>query len=622
MNSKARLVAIAVVSALCVYGRAGSMGRAATATPGPVTDGASPDGTNTATTSSTAAPEVSGPNPLAGAAELDARAAAIVAMRPTDLGDGFALMDLLAGIFPDVVGAFDRGRDSLGLYAFSRGELAERGVDPDALVLLSWGQIDADDWIQRRAVGKSATARVVWARHRLVVKVGAESATDETKLENAFAQALQKHGAAVIRLPRVRGAPRRPAWAKTITAAAKRASVRLFARGTGGDLFALRIRGGYALIDWAEPWAGHGKATDKLGPVVEKMLAPPKKPLSGDLSRAPRPLLASTESSISVLLMPPGLAALAPRAGCREDWSTGDGALLDEAVLLLRMHPFDWKLEIVWTLTATGRSAFELAAADDGLGDGRALVRNGHVAAALLVSSLDALGGGPGGKTVSRERLARALAGLNGEDIGCGSAGLLAAVARYWPQMARAVVDEALPALAVAPPGGRPRNVVALLGDPSPPKQSWIDAVTYFVSFPQTATTALEHLLGNKGGKGERQTFGDRKPLFFDFGSGARFEEAALESLAGGHVSLGMSPPGTGLGWYYRMRRRAALFGTQSNVGYLHVNVARLLGKLAESADAGTQAAVKLATSQFGLLGGNLTKVDGTLHLDLTLSPP
>jgi hypothetical protein len=563
-----------------------------------------------------------GPKLLDGAAELDARAAAIVALRPTDLGDGFALMDLLSGIFPDVVGAFDRGRDSMGLYAFSRGELAERGVDPDALVLLSWGQIDADDWNQKSRGKKSATARVVWARHRIVAKVGSESASDETKLENAFAQALQKHGAAVIRLPRVRGAPRWPAWAKTIATPAKKAAARLFARGTGGDLLALRIRGGYAIIDWAEPWVGHGKPTDDLRPVVAKMMAPPRKPLVSDLARIPRPLLVSPDSSVSVLIMPVGLAALAPRAGCRDDWSIGDGALLDESVLLLRMHPFDWKLEIVWTLTAAGRRAFESAAADDGLGDGRMLVRNGHVAAALLVSSLDAIGGGPGGKTVSGDRFARAIAGLNGEDVGCGSAGLLAAVARYWPQLARVVLDEALPALASAPPEARPRNVVAIVGDPAPPKQSWIQAVTYFVSFPQAATTALEQFLGSTGTKGERQTFGDRKPLFFDFGAGARVEEAALEPLAGGHVSLGMSPPGSGLGWYYRMRRRAALFGAQANVGYLHVNVARLLGKLAERADAGTQAAVKLATSQFGLLGGNLTKAGGTLHLDLTLSPP
>jgi hypothetical protein len=65
-----------------------------------------------------------------------------------------------------------------------------------------------------------------------------------------------------------------------------------------------------------------------------------------------------------------------------------------------------------------------------------------------------------------------------------------------------------------------------------------------------------------------------------------------------------------------------ALFGAQTNVGFLHVNVARLLGKFAERADPGTQAAVKLAASQFGLLGGNLTRDEGTLHLDLSLSPP
>jgi hypothetical protein len=565
------------------------------------------------------------PGPLDGAVELDARAAALVAIRPTDLGDGFALMDLLSGLFPAVVGAFDRARDSVGLYSFSRGELGERGLDPDALVLLSWGQIDADDWTERRASRRSASAPLVFARHRVVLKIGqssGSSSTDEVKLDNAFAQALQKRGATVLRLPGVPGKKTRaPAWSKAIAGAAKRASVRVLARGPEGDLFTLRVRDGRAIIDWAEPWAGKSKPTDKLAPVLAKMLAPPHRRLSDELARPPRPLLASPDSSISIMLSPPGIAALAPRAACRDDWSASDGALLADAALLLRMHPFDWKLEIIWTLTPAGRTVFNGIAADDGLADGRAIVHNGLAAGALLVSSLDAVGGGGEGKAVPRDRLARGLAAIRG-DGACGAASAIAGLARYWPQLARAVMDEALPLLAAAPSDARPRNAVVLLGEASPARPDWTEALTYFVSFPQEATAPLERALGKAGTKGERQTFGDRTPRFFDFRSGGKFEEAAMESLAGGHVGVALAPPGSGLGWYYRMPRKPARFGTQNHVGFLHINVARLLGKFAADADSGTQTAVKLAASQIGLLGGNLTQIDDTLHLDLVLSPP
>ena len=257
MTGRSVSVGGSVASVVAVCGLAGVIGLAATAARGQPSAAEQPDAPDAGASGTAIAVETAGPNPLVDAAgELDTRAAAFIALRPTDLGDGFALMDLLSGIFPDVVGAFDRARDSLGLYSFSRGELAERGVDPDALVLVSWGQIDREDWVQKRAAGSSP---VVWVRHRVVVKVGPEPVTDETKLQNAFAQALQKRGASIVRLPRAPGAPPAPAWTKSIASVAKRAQVRLLARGTSGDLFALRIRNGRAVVDWAEPWAGRAK---------------------------------------------------------------------------------------------------------------------------------------------------------------------------------------------------------------------------------------------------------------------------------------------------------------------------------------------------------------------------
>src|SRR5580698_4464814 len=79
------------------------------------------------------------PAGLEGTVWLDAHAPVFAAIHPTDLGDGFALMDLIGGIFPETMRALNRVRDGLGLYAFSRSEFTESGVDPDALVVASWG---------------------------------------------------------------------------------------------------------------------------------------------------------------------------------------------------------------------------------------------------------------------------------------------------------------------------------------------------------------------------------------------------------------------------------------------------------------------------------------------------
>ena len=71
---------------------------------------------------------------------------------------------------------------------------------------------------------------------------------------------------------------------------------------------------------------------------------------------------------------------------------------------------------------------------------------------------------------------------------------------------------------------------------------------------------------------------------------------------------------------YYRLARRPAKFGPQSNIGYLHLNLARLLDTWAEESDQATRAAVRLAASQLGQLGGNMS-VDGDLvRLALDLS--
>jgi len=127
-------------------------------------------------------------------------------------------------------------------------------------------------------------------------------------------------------------------------------------------------------------------------------------------------------------------------------------------------------------------------------------------------------------------------------------------------------------------------------------------------------------LAAQASGKPETQTFGGRMPTFFDLSAGTGFSEAGLEHIAAGHLSLALTPQAAGLGWYYRLARRPAKFGPQSNIGYLHVNLARLLETWAEESDQGTRAAVRLAAGQLGQLGGNLSLDGDLVRLALDLS--
>jgi hypothetical protein len=551
---------------------------------------------------------VPAPYVRAAATELEGGAAVLLAIRPTELGDGFAFVDLVGGVVPEVAGVFGRVRDAFGLTAFSGPELAERGIQPDALVLGSWGLVDA-----AAPAGRArAAAQPAYVRHRMVLQIA-----DDAKLVAAAAAVLRRHTAELATVPARKPLP---PWAKAAAAARPAEGVRLVGRGRGGELYLVRVRAGRAVVDWAEPFSGSGgraaRSARSLGQVLARMLAAPRRPLSGELGRAPRPLLVAPAASVAAVMSPTALARLDPRAECRDDWSSMGGALLDEVAVLFRLHPFDWKLELVWTLTPAGREALVTgkAAADDGLADGRGIASEGIAAGALLVSSLDAVAGpaATGTGALARRRLGRALAELDR----CGTGAGLSAGLRFWPQALQAEATAALPALADAP-----RNVVAVLRDLPRPGTGWRSALAYLVSYPASAAGRLEAELGRGGAARSRQAFGDRNPQFFDLPAGGVFDEAGLEPIAGGHLGLALAPRGAGLGWYYRMRRRPARLGPQSQLGFLHVNVGRLLGAVAGDADAGTRSAVRLAASQIGLLGGPLVlEPDGALHLDLALS--
>jgi hypothetical protein len=551
---------------------------------------------------------------LAGSEHLDSRAAAHASLRVTDLGDGFALLDLLGGVFPDAMRTLSRLRDSMGLYAFSRSEFQENGIDPDTRVLLSLGAAEIED----------GRAKPSFMRHRFVVRT-----TDGEKFLRYMASIMAAREAAVATPVSNKGDPPPPKWFAAVKSLAKRAGVGLMARAKDGSVFTVRRLGEFAVVDYAEPrTAGPSKPKDvrakkaaappvpDLTPVVQKMVALPKQTLAASWWQGTGRLLADPDASIALVLDPQGMAPLFARASCRKDWASGDAGLLQDAALLLRLHPFQWKLQVVWGLTAAGRARFAGAAADDGLIDARAATADGVATLALLVNALDVVRGaartGP-----FAGKLSRALESMDQ----CGPLATVAAGARFWPQLLSLQLEEAIAPLKAGALLPAMRNLVAVMRQVPDVKRGWELGTVFFGSFASPALAGVQGALQQQStGPPEKQAFGDRAPTFYDLPPATGFSEAGVESLPADRFGLALTPEPAGLGWYYRLPRRPAKLGPQSRLGYLHVNLARLLSTWADAADQATKGAIRLAASQLGQLGGNLTLEGDLLRLDLDLA--
>ncbi len=555
------------------------------------------------------------PAGLEGTVWLDARAPVFAAIHPTDLGDGFALMDLIGGIFPETMRALNRVRDGLGLYAFSRSEFSESGVDPDALVVASWGVADEGDWATRQnKQNNQKKGKPVFVRERFVIKT-----LDLDKLVRATVAILAGANISVANFARAHGDPSIPAWAVEgdLKSLARKSNILVLGRARDGALVSLRRAGEYAIVDYADPWGGGGAdGKPEVAATLAKMVAPVKQPLSNALAQGTRKLLATEDVSVALVVEPAALGPLFARASCRKDWMTSDGALFDDAAVLLRLHPFEWRLEVAWGLTAAGRAKLGGLASDDGILDARAAAADGIAAAGLLVDGFETIRGAAR-PPVLAGKPERAL-----ESLGtCGPLSWMAVGARFWPQLAASELERLTATVNGTALLGSLRNVAAVVRHIPDAHQTWEGSTVLIGSLPDTAEIAVTGLLSTEAsGKPETQAFGGRAPTFFDLSAGTGFSEAGLEHIAAGHLSLALTPQAAGLGWYYRLARRPARFGPQSNIGYLHVNLARLLESWSEESDQGTRAAVRLAAGQLGQLGGNMSLDGDLVRLALDLS--
>jgi hypothetical protein len=327
-------------------------------------------------------------------------------------------------------------------------------------------------------------------------------------------------------------------------------------------------------------------------------------------------LLATEDVSVALVVAPGALAPLFARPSCRKDWTTSDTALFDDAGVLLRLHPFQWRLELVWGLTTLGRGRLGGLASDDGILDARAAAADGIAAAGLLVDGFEAVRGAPR-PPVLAGKPEKILAELQG----CGPLAWVTAGARFWPQLAAIEMERLTASVNGAPLLGSLRNVAAVVRQLPDARQTWDSSTVLLGSFPNAAEQSVTDALTlQASGRPEMQSFGARAPTFFDLSAATGFAEAGLEHIAGGHLALALTPQAAGLGWYYRLPRRAAKFGPQTNIGYLHLNLARLLEAWSEDADQGTRAAVRLAAGQLGQLGGNLSLDGDFVRLALDLS--
>lgn len=582
----------------------------------------------TATGWAHAAPEPPLPAGLESVALLDARAPLFASFRPTELGDGFGFMDLIGGLSPQATRAVGQVRDALGLYAFSRGELADDGVDPDALVLASWGVTGSGEPSPasartattggprgaRRAGREPGPGAVV--RGRFVLKL-----IDGDRFARAAVAILNGGGASVASFVDSRTGRSLPAWAdaREIRALTRRPGLLAVGRHRDGSLIAIRRVEDEGIVDLACPW-GDVRAIpqSRAAALLTRMLAPPQQPLSATLALGTRRLLAAKDVSLAVVIQPDTLPTLMRRPSCGRDLGAGEGALVDDVAILARLHPFQWRLELVWSLTPLGHQRLSSAASDDGLLDPARAAAQGMGAAGLLLDGFDAI------RTAPRPPILAGSAELAFRALdGCGPAAWAAALARYWPQLAALLVDRVLAPVAAAGsvlPGGL-RNVAAVVRQLPDGKQDWTSSTVLFASVPASAEPAVAEMLGRRAGvRPETQSLNGRTPTVYDLSASTALSEAGVERIAGGHVGIALTPQISGLGWYYRLPRRPARLGPQSKIGFVELNIARLLETWAEEAEPATKEAVRLAASHLGQLGGALS-VDGDfVRLELELA--
>ncbi len=598
------------------------------------------------------APAFELPERLAGTVHVPADGAILLSANLLEIEDGFAFLDLLTGLYPALAARLNAVRGPLDLPAFSSSELSTRGISGGTPLFASLGRVEEAE------LDKKLPPVV---RHRFVFRVSAP----EKFLP--FAVAVLGRMGAEVAWPGPDGKDRNAArfW-KPYAGLGRKAGVALAARAPDGVAVLLRlIPDGMVLIDAAAvadpppappvPPGAPGKKSAK--PEAKK---DPKKELDRAFARAltalltdrrngasaPAPLSTmlglgtrkylTEAASLVVVAQPSAMARLLPNAACRVQLGASSGAFFEDAALIAQLDPFNWRARLSFALSPEGQAAFPAAGANDGLVDARELAESGIASAVLYTPALASL------HTLRRPPVvAGDLAATLERAEACGSWAVPLLFARFWPHAVDLAVSETARMLDAGWAATVARNIAfsvkSLLTAPAPvPAPAPADAnpapgasappapnanLTLLLSLPGEREADLTAALARLAqGKPETAAFGLRAPRLYTLSAGSGFRAGGIETLSAGRLGLALSPDDNGLGWYYGQKRRPAVFGSRLALGAAHFNVGRFLQIQAESFDTSTRDAVRIAASQVGILGGELTLVDGFLDLALSLS--
>jgi hypothetical protein len=516
-----------------------------------------------------------------------------------DVEDGFAFADLLAGLYPRLAEALTALRAPLALPAFSESELTERGVQPDKPAYLALLRVPPK--LPRTAPGFA---------HRVVVPVG-----DKQKFL-AFAQGVFKRAHFATSAGTAQALP----WAKPLVALAKKKQVDLFAfdarTARGACLrFATSEDDLVALIDVFTPTLPNPPGLQAKGIFASTMQAVLSQTdvtsLASVWQNGTRSLLGE-RSSLSMVLQPNHLVAALP-AACRPRFSGSTGSFFNDAAVVARLNPFDWKVRLSFA-TAPGMQALLREGSNDGLVDTRSLADAGLGAVALMLSEASAWLNVPR-PAVMGETLQDTQAQWNE----CGAAAVAITLTRYWPHLLLGSFAQTLADVATSDLAGNARNVALALR--TPVQGEAFKSALWLASFPKQKSSAVASFLDSHAdGPAEAAAFGARTPRLWSFSKAGHTKAAGVEHLPGNWVGLALSNEENRLGWYYSEKRRPAVLGNHSALGSFHLNIKRLLTMQAETADVDTRDAVALATSQISRIGGDLVSHGELLELDLSLS--
>jgi len=554
-----------------------------------------------------AAPE---PNPLPegfeGATHLPTDSALLLSIRLPEIEDGFAFLDLLTGLYPGLGQQLLSLRESLGVQIVGPTELGVHGIATEIPLLLSLHQVDPLQWKSREGPLSS---------HRLVVRIN-----DEAKFLTFAADVLKRMGYQITRVEPNGREEAGGRWWKPFRTAGFKQGIRIAGFSKDGQAAVVRIVDGtHALIDFSVSLVTPvpGKASAKASMRALKALTTPPK--------LPRPVLAQSiaegihkqlvsPGSVSVVAQADAMASLIPDATCRERHTPSKGAFFQSAAVVARLQPFDWRVRAQAVFTPEGREAFGESGSNDGLVDTREFARAGLGAVALFTPSAGAIA------SVARPAfLAGEVVQAMGDADACGGWALTLLAVRHWPHLLGSWLQTVTKQLGAEALRNQARNLaVGWKRDTSPTALEFV-ATTLFSIGAEQEPVVENTLKPLSDGEPEKAAFGNRTPRLYTLLPTAPFSQVGLEPLPGTNVGVSLAAGNNSLGWYYSQKQRPAVFGNRVAIGSAHLNVGRLLQLHAENADASTRDAVRLAASQIGLLGGELSISNGLLDFDLRL---